>query len=300
MKTLDTLPETGLDHVGIFGHDLNTLAAVYERLGFQLTPVSQHARPAAPGEPATLRGTGNRCAMLQRGYIELLGVLDPTLDTLGVPEALARHAGMHIVAFDVEEIERTIAGLKSAGIPHTLTYLERDINTLEGTGRAKFTQIKPEAARFPEGRIFMLRHETRSLLWQPRYLSHPNTATRLREVVMAVPDATEAAARYARYLGAQAMTEPGRARFTLAQDTALSLLEPARLAEQFPAVEPTALPMPVAMVVEVQSLASAKTHLEGQGVEAVHHGQRLHVAPEAAAGVALVFEQAPPVRALAP
>src|SRR5690606_1922521 len=113
-------------------------------------------------------------------------------------------------------------------------------------------------------------------------------------------DATEAAARYARYLGAQAMTEPGRARFTLAQDTALSLLEPARLAEQFPAVEPTALPMPVAMVVEVQSLASAKTHLEGQGVEAVHHGQRLHVAPEAAAGVALVFEQAPPVRALAP
>src|SRR5690554_4971660 len=174
MTTVAT-PNIGLDHVGIFGHDLVSLSLLYEQLGFSLTPVSQHARPASAHEAAGLRGTANRCAMLQRGYIELLAVVDPSLDTLGVLEALARYAGLHIVAFDVEQVDSAEQQLERVGMPFTRTYLERDVDTPAGRGRARFTQIKPDARRFPEGRIFMLRHETRDLVWQPQYLLHPNT-----------------------------------------------------------------------------------------------------------------------------
>ena len=291
LMTADASSNIGLDHIGIFGRDLATLSRCYEQLGFSLTPLSQHARPAAPGEPATLRGTSNRCAMLQRGYIELLAVVDPTLDTLGVPEALSRYEGLHIVAFDIESVAAAKSQLNTAGIEFTETYLERDVDTPSGAGRAKFTQIKPDAGRFPEGRIFMLRHETRELVWQPQHLQHPNTAERLKEVIVAVQDPLKEAQRYEHYLGCQPLQQEGLLRYPLAAGTFFTLAAPASLQARFPGLKLPALPMPAVMVINVHDLDTAQRIVQGNGISAARHENRLLINALDAAGVTLVFEQ---------
>jgi hypothetical protein len=52
--------ELCLDHLGHFVRDLDAAAAVWEKLGFVVTPVSVHN---VAGKPA---GTSNRCVMLGR------------------------------------------------------------------------------------------------------------------------------------------------------------------------------------------------------------------------------------------
>jgi len=289
--TVDASPDIGLDHIGIFGHDLTTLSRCYEQLGFSLTPLSQHARPAAPGQAATLRGTANRCAMLQRGYIELLAVVDPSLDTLGVPQALSRYAGLHIVAFDIEDAQAAKRQLAGAGIGFTETYLERDVETPTGLERAKFTQIKPDANRFPEGRVFMLRHETRELVWQPQQLRHANTAVRLKDVIVAVDDPATAGERYESYLGCKPRQLSGLLRYTLADGTFFTLAEPRSLQALYSWANLPALPMPVAMIIEVHDLGTAESVIRGNGVNVGKHEGRLIVDAHEAAGVMLILEQ---------
>ena len=289
--TADASPNIGLDHVGVFGHDLASLSHLYERLGFQLTPASQHARPASADEPAGLRGTANRCAMLQRGYIELLAVVDPSLDTLGVPEALSRYAGLHIIAFDVEDANATERQLTNAGMPFTRTYLERDVTTPTGSGRAKFTQIKPEARCFPEGRIFMLRHETRELVWQPQYLAHPNTAQKLKDVLVAVNDLAEATNRFERYFGHTPFKADGFSRFSLADGTVFTLAQAGALATRFPGLDLPVTPMPVGMIIEVACVDTAQKVMQDNGVSSAREGDTLLVDAETSGGVLIVFEQ---------
>src|SRR5262245_59367521 len=85
--------EIVLDHVGHFVRDPDGAAAALTRAGFAPTPRSVQVAP--DGGPT---GTGNVCAMLTRGYLE---VLFKTADTsLGreFEAALARHSGLQLAA----------------------------------------------------------------------------------------------------------------------------------------------------------------------------------------------------------
>ena len=88
-----------LDHVGIAVADLDKAAAQFQRLGFQLTPRGYHTLPPpSPGAPRPLVGTGNNCAMLRRGYLELIGVTDPVYQGR-LRADIARYEGLHVIAF---------------------------------------------------------------------------------------------------------------------------------------------------------------------------------------------------------
>jgi Glyoxalase-like domain len=66
-----------LHHVGLINADLETSTAVYEKLGFALTPLSlPRIVLKSGGAPETL-GAGNRHAIFRNNYLELLGVVDP-------------------------------------------------------------------------------------------------------------------------------------------------------------------------------------------------------------------------------
>jgi hypothetical protein len=52
----------------------------------------------------------------------------------------------------------------------------------------------------PEGRIQALTHLTEHTVWQPRWLSHPNGARGLIDIVIAEADVGEAAGRFGRFL----------------------------------------------------------------------------------------------------
>src|SRR6185369_183631 len=67
-----------LDHIAHFVPDLDNASPALEKLGFTLTPFSAQSHRLEPGGPLLPAGTGNRCIMLKRGYLECLA---PTGDT---------------------------------------------------------------------------------------------------------------------------------------------------------------------------------------------------------------------------
>ncbi len=89
---------TCLDHVAVVSRHADALFGAYERLGFALTPLSMHSGALGPGGPVVPWGTGNRCAMLRAGYLELIAIVDEERPCGIFPELLRRYKGLHIIA----------------------------------------------------------------------------------------------------------------------------------------------------------------------------------------------------------
>src|SRR5260370_38285786 len=87
-----------LYHIGIAAPDLAAAASVYERLGFNLTALQQQAGPLEPDGPVVLWGSANRCAMLEDGYIEIIGIVHPPLYDNQLRPFLARYPALHTMA----------------------------------------------------------------------------------------------------------------------------------------------------------------------------------------------------------
>ena len=197
-----------LDHVGIAGADLATLSAAFERLGFTLTPLARHSGRRTQEGPIVPFGTGNRCAMLREGYLELIAIVDPQYFTNSLEFSLARYSGLHIIALGIDDEELNLARMRAAGIPiQGIAYLERPVDDSNQFGpQARFARlILPDA---PEGRIFLIRHLTPEAIWQERFLFHPNHAVALAEVTIASAAPAETAARFSRLAGLPVTPDP--------------------------------------------------------------------------------------------
>jgi Glyoxalase-like domain len=90
--------------------------------------------------------------------------------------------------------------------------MQRPVDADGQPATAAFTIARVEPEEMPEGRIQILTHRTEPVVWQPRWLSHPNGAQALVRVLVAVADVPEAARRFARFTGrAPAATPFGQA-----------------------------------------------------------------------------------------
>ncbi len=287
-----------LDHVGVAARDLAPLAAAYERLGFTLTPVARQSGRRAPGLPVEPYGTGNRCAFLRHGYIELIAVLDPARFDNGLQAWLSRYAGAHIVALAMEDETANLERLRRGGaaIPG-VAHLERPVEP--GGPVARFARLPlPDA---PEGRLQLIRHLTPELVWQERWTAHANGAVALEGVVLAATEPADTAARLSRLAGLPVRPDPlGGFRLVLpgaagaagprspAIPTTLRVLPPAAVPRLFPGVSPPALPSVVGMAVRTgDGAASARRALAGLPVVEAPDGPM--APPESAGGAALVF-----------
>src|SRR5262249_25456181 len=122
-------------------------------------------------------------------------------------------------------------------------------------GTAAFTLARLSPGEMPEGRIQILTHRTESMVWQPRWLSHPNGALALTSVVFAVAGPDEAAQRFARFTGrAAATTSLGRA---LALNRGrVDLVSAEAFARMLPEGPVPSLPFAGAYGIRVRSLAA--------------------------------------------
>src|ERR1700722_10296044 len=190
-----------LDHVGHFAADPEAASTALASAGFAPTPRSVQVNPDGKGG-VVLTGTGNVTSMFRRGYIE---VLYKTADTaLGreLDGAMARYAGVHLAAFAVADAAAAHRRLESAAFRvRPLAHMQRPVETETGPDIAKFTVTRVEPGQMTEGRIQILTHHTEAAVWQPRWLSHPNGATGLIDVVIATANVEDAAGRFSRFLG---------------------------------------------------------------------------------------------------
>ena len=246
-----------LDHAGLVGPDLADLAAAFEALGFTLTPLARQSGRLRADGPVEPWGTGNRCAMLGHGYIELLSILDPAAPANGLDRFLARYAGLHILALGIDDEDAELARLRAAGldIPGVL-HLHRPVDSADPAGpQARFARLPlPEA---PEGRIQLIRHLTPEAIWQPRFMAHRNHAVALETMILAVENPAETAARLSRLAGRPVLPDPAGG-FALPLDHGtVRMLPPDALPRVLPGTVPPALPFMAGLVVRTDDGAAA-------------------------------------------
>jgi hypothetical protein len=223
--------------------------------------------------------------MLERGYIELIGIVDPNY--VGrLRDDLARYEGLHIVAFGTTDSHATIQALRNSGVPGAAArLLERPIEHAGKTEIARF-EIIDFGDVLPEIYSFAIRHVTPDALWKPELLRHPNGARSLEGITVAVADVGEFAVRLGRTIGSEAKgaaartieLDPGKVRVVgrdwltaNARNTTLSL----------PAV--------VAMTLGTSDLETTADVLGKASIDFQRTGKSLNVAPADACGVTIEF-----------
>lgn len=284
--------EIYLDHVGWFVPNMTTAGAAFERLGFTLTPFVAQTNADPAGGPPKPAGTGNRCAMLRRGYLEILAAVEgvDTPLTRQHRAAVHRYVGVHLLAFTVAEAPAAHARLAAEGFaPLDPVHLRRPIATDAGEAEVAFTVVRVPPAAMPEGRIQFLTQETPDLVWQERLIARDNHVGVLAGALLCVADVDEAAARYSRFLGRPARIDGGYATISLDRGR-LGLATPARCRALLPGINFVQPPVIAAIALAADDVAAARLFCRSRGIPiAFGNDQRFCVDPGAAMGAALLI-----------
>lgn len=302
----DNVPTAGevvLDHIGLFVPDMTRAARAMERLGFRLTPLTPQRHMLAPGEPLVPAGTANRLGMLRLGYIEILTPVAETPVAEQLRRAIDRYTGLHLIAFGTGDAAASHAHLAEAGFaPQPVIHLERTVAAGGGDGLARFSVVRVPPGTMAEGRIQYCRHHTPELVWQERWLDHPNGAQALTDVLLGVDDPAEVAARFGRFTG----RSPRRAahhRWWLELDRGrLVFLDPPTLAQLFPEIDVPGVPFMAAFALAVDDLGTTRAALDhnGAGHRDLASGAIVAATPEGISAIACFLEPDAPPPWLAP
>ena len=278
-----------LDHVAHFVPQMDRAAPALEKLGFTLTPFSAQSHRLEPGGPLVAAGSGNRCIMLKRGYIECLTPAGDTQVASQLHAATKRYVGLHLIAFGTSSPDLDHARLSTQGFaPMAPVALQRQIAMPDGEDTARFTVVRVEPGTMAEGRIQFCQHHTPQLLWQPQWLRHANRAVRLTAVILCVENPADTAARYACFTGLKAVGTDDRWHIDTARGRLL-FKSPAVIRRVFN-VEPAALPWIIGYALASGNMPATRKLIAATGFA---HGalddERLYVVAPASVGGVIVF-----------
>jgi hypothetical protein len=255
-----------LDHIGHFVPDVEAARLALVRVGFAPTPVSVQVNPDSGGG-ARPTGTGNVTVMLSQGYIEVLFKTADTPLASELEAAMPRYRGIHLAAFAVADAATFHRRLADRGFRvRPLVQMQRPVDTNGAPGTAAFTLARVEPGEMSEGRIQILTHHTERMVWQPRWLSHPNGALALTRVVIAVADVEEAAQRYARFTGRTARLSPLGCTIELDRGR-VDLVSADGFRHMLPEISLPCVPFMGACEIRVASLAALHDVLKQAGVQ---------------------------------
>jgi len=193
--------EVFLDHVGYFTADLGVAGAQLERLGFVVSPINLQQNADADGrlKPS---GTSNRLAVLRRGFLEVLAATHDTPLGDQLKAALARYAGLHLIALSHADIPAERERLIGEGFAmQEVVNLRRHKETPEGVREVRWSVLRPQPGAMPEGRVQFAYCHTPELTWSEAAPPLANGADALTDILLIVRDRYEAAARFGRFAG---------------------------------------------------------------------------------------------------
>ena len=279
-----------LDHLGTAVADLDAGRLAYEKLGFRMTPRSQHRGAITSGGPVSLFGQGNHCAMLKQGYLEVLGIFDRTLPT-PAQQYLDHYEGLHIVGLEPASVDDLSALARSGAALDAPRELGREVDFgLESPERrrAEFLNVRFRATEFPEATFIYTQHLTRDVMWQPHLLEHPNAVQALRCAYVCAPDAADLARRLSPVLQVRPEpvepVEPGLHEFRF-ESSSLRLLTPQAWERSFPGIRAPAAARPVGFSLRTESLQETKRLLGRNAVPfRILEEGGIYVAPAFACG----------------
>ncbi|MFQ5775489.1 MAG: VOC family protein [Kiloniellaceae bacterium] len=275
---------TGIDHVLVGVRDLEAARLSFARLGFTVSPRGRHIG----------WGTANYCVMLRKGYIELLGIVEPARFTNNLDAFLETREGLLGVAFASDDAAAAAAALRCKGIAADGPKgLKRKLELPGGEVEPAFELVHLPAEATPGVSAFICQHLTPGLVWQHAWLDHANGAGALVSATGVVDDPGAVALAYGALFGADAVwaergvveadTGQGRLRFTT----------PEGLRRLYPGVAGLPrhpAPWLAGLRLAVADLDGTAACLEAAGVAFVRDADiLLRLAPDQACGVVLEF-----------
>lgn len=280
----------GIDHTLVGVRDLEAAREQWARLGFTVTPRGRHIG----------WGTGNYCIMLDRGYIELLGIVNAAEFTNNLDRFLETREGLMGLALASDDATRCASSLRAAGIAADGPKdLKRLLELPEGTVTPEFSLVYLPGEATPDLRAFVCQHRTPDLVRKPEWLAHANGATALLGMTLASDDPVSLAPAYRRLFGEHGVRAGDD---WLRVETGAGWIDfatPGVLARRYERVAPMPdhpLPWAVAMTIGVGDIGRCHAALAagGFGPRASGFGRNSGIAlgPGDASGLYLEFEAA--------
>jgi len=280
----------GFDHLVVAVKDLEKAREAWNRIGFTCTPRGRHRNLA----------TGNYCIMFPDDYVELIGIVDPSMPDRGLMSRMDDGGeGLDRVAFSVRDVDATAEALSASGIGYRGPIdLHRPLELPEGEVEPRFRLVHFEdPATTPGMQGFICYHTTPEITrGDPAWLRHANGVTSVRSVTT-VHDSPESLAD-----GWQRLLGPGCT--VLTDDTltvhtgnhALIVVTPDHLDVMFPRLADQVSRTPPFMAAATfasSDLEAAGRFLSGNGVAFVQGSDgSIRIPPADANGTIVSLEQA--------
>jgi len=271
-----------LDHVVVDVRErLAEACALYRALGFHMTERSTHTM-----------GSSNHLAVFATDYLELLG-LDPKA-AAARPEIASYPVGLNGLVFLADDPDALYRELKAAAVPALEpNSFSRPVRLPGRTEDAKFRVVRltPGAASF--GRVYFCHHFTPELVWRPEWRAHPNGATHIARVTIAVADPAAALPFFKAIFGPRLKERIASGARRLACGTAeVELVAHDELKERYGDAAPDPAGRKqymAALAFGTSALAKAKAALAAGRIEMREEAGRILVPARAAMNVALEF-----------
>jgi hypothetical protein len=270
-------PIPTIDHVVVNTRDqLDDARAVYEQLGFTLTPIGHH----------TL-GSANHLAMFGTDYLELVGVPQGAgrADLLGAP------AGLNGLVFATEDAAAVHGFLEGAGVAaDPPREFSRPVTLPGGTSDAVFRTVHLTPGPVWPGRLYFCQHLTRDIVWRDEWRHHANGAVGVARTLIASDDPRRLEAVFGRMFGLAAI-RPLELGFSLVAGLSqVDVLTHEGVAAQIGGIAGWAdgrTEYMAALTLRTASLALARTALAA--IPVVHAAGRITVPAASAFGCVLEF-----------
>ncbi len=278
-------PIRGIDHVLVGVRDLEAARLTFAHLGFTLSPRGRHIG----------WGTANYCAMLNSGYIELLGIVDPAQFTNNLDCFLEGGEGLLGLAFASGDAEAAARDLRARDVAvEGPKALSRKLELPDGDVEPAFRTLHMASEATAGLSAFIVQHLTPELVWQNAWLEHPNGAQGIVSVTGAVTDPGAAALAYGALFGPDAVSA-GHGSVEIRSGAGLLRLTALEgLRQQFSGIAnlpARAAPYLAGLRIGVSDLARTADYLGGAGVSYMRDGHGLlRLDPDLACGVVLEFE----------
>ncbi len=289
-----------IHHVGVINKNLDTLSHQYEKLGFLLTPVSTPKIIIEPGESPKALGIGNRHAIFEKNYLELLGIVDShrwknvPKDKLGpynIDIPLKRHEGLHVMHFGTNHIELVKQRFGKMEIPSSeIKYFQRNVQTEAGEQTMKARTIFFPLDKNPEGLLQVAQTDTPELVFQRQYMVHSNGAIRLIEHVLCCENPGQVAKKYEKFTGHKCIEIENNYFIIDLGDSKIIIIAPEHFADIVPDYIPPTIPFMVAFTIETSDLQLAKNILMKNNVSFKEKEGNIVVNPNDAGGCAVIFK----------
>ena len=275
----------GTDHL-IYGvQDLESARDQFRRLGFVVTPRGRHKG----------WGTANYCVMLTQGYIELLGIIDPSQFSNNLDRFLTdKGEGLLGIALATDDSATLAEKLTERGLhPEGPFALSRLLETEEGgTVEPAFSLLRLPPTELPAINGFFCQHLTPELLRKPAWELHPNAVTGIASTTIAVDDPDAVAQAYEQVYGRAAVVPTDDAwAVHLGDGSVLLFVTPEEAATLYPSLDDAPDgPTLVATALRSADLDQTAAALSANGVPFDRlPGPVLRVAPQDACGAVLEF-----------